>query len=193
LIKDVAFDLRFPGQFVDTESGLHYNYFRDYDPKTGRYVESDPTGLDGGINTYIYVLNNPDRYIDQKAEAAVAAGALCFIPGVGWVSCAVAATITVASACIYYGSKALIQFTLGDSDASACGPRQLCSVSKKSQKERSTDVPSYAKNYEKDPNESCHEYAISILIQQFGQNHPKVNKRSPGSDYSKIKKNCERG
>ncbi|MDF5946520.1 RHS repeat-associated core domain-containing protein [Pseudomonas aeruginosa] len=36
--------MRFPGQFYDAESGLHYNYFRDYDPETGRYVESDPIG-----------------------------------------------------------------------------------------------------------------------------------------------------
>lgn len=43
---------RFPGQLYDRETNLHYNYFRDYDPQLGRYVESDPIGLAGGVNTY---------------------------------------------------------------------------------------------------------------------------------------------
>jgi RHS repeat-associated protein len=42
--KTVAFNLRFPGQYFDQETELNYNYFRDYDPMTGRYIESDPIG-----------------------------------------------------------------------------------------------------------------------------------------------------
>ena len=54
-----AYNLRFPGQQYDATVGVHYNYFRDYDPTIGRYVESDPIGLRGGPNTYAYVQVNP--------------------------------------------------------------------------------------------------------------------------------------
>src|SRR5713226_9656716 len=58
--------LRFPGQQYDAVTGLHYNFFRDYDPSVGRYVESDPIGLNGGLNTYTYVTGNPLRWIDPR-------------------------------------------------------------------------------------------------------------------------------
>ena len=60
-----TFNLRFPGQYYDVETGSHYNYFRDYDPSTGRYVQSDPIDLAGGLNTYGYVGGNPLRYSDK--------------------------------------------------------------------------------------------------------------------------------
>lgn len=59
-----VFDLRFAGQRYDQASGLHYNYFRDYDPSVGRYTQSDPIGLDGGVSTYGYVGGNPLRWTD---------------------------------------------------------------------------------------------------------------------------------
>ncbi|WP_343212453.1 RHS repeat-associated core domain-containing protein [Arenimonas sp.] len=59
-----VFNLRYPGQYFDGESGLHYNYFRDYEPSTGRYVQSDPIGLAGGVSTFGYVAGSPLTNID---------------------------------------------------------------------------------------------------------------------------------
>jgi RHS repeat-associated protein len=56
--------LRFPGQQYDSETMLHYNYFRNYDPSFGRYSESDPIGLQGGINTFTYVEASPIGFSD---------------------------------------------------------------------------------------------------------------------------------
>lgn len=60
-----SYNLRFPGQYYEQESNLYYNYFRDYDPQMGRYIESDPIGLRGRINTYSYVEGNPLRRSDR--------------------------------------------------------------------------------------------------------------------------------
>lgn len=64
-----TYNPRFPGQVYDRESGLFYNYFRDYDPSTGRYIESDPIGLGGGLNTYLYGDANPVSKTDPLGLA----------------------------------------------------------------------------------------------------------------------------
>jgi RHS repeat-associated protein len=78
------YNLRFPGQYFDEETNTHYNYFRDYEPQTGRYIQSDPIGLMAGVNTYGYVGASPlmwsDPYGLMSKQACVnvciAAGAL---------------------------------------------------------------------------------------------------------------------
>ena len=74
LTGSIDFNFRFPGQYYDTESGLHYNYFRTYDPELGRYLTSDPIGLVGGMNTYTYVENDPVNYIDPLGLLKVSGG-----------------------------------------------------------------------------------------------------------------------
>ena len=59
-----VFDMRYPGQQYGSATELNYNYFRDYDPSTGRYVQSDPIGLRGGVSTYGYVSGNPITRFD---------------------------------------------------------------------------------------------------------------------------------
>ncbi|MBB5874910.1 RHS repeat domain-containing protein [Xanthomonas sp. 3498] len=64
-------DMRFPGQRYDALSGLNQNYFRDYEPGTGRYVQSDLIGLSGGVSTYSYVFSMPLEMRDASGLVAV--------------------------------------------------------------------------------------------------------------------------
>jgi RHS repeat-associated protein len=61
-------DNRFPGQWYQSESGLHQNWMRDYDPTTGRYLQADPLGLVDGASVYGYVTQNPGRWMDPRGE-----------------------------------------------------------------------------------------------------------------------------
>ncbi|WP_442965695.1 RHS repeat domain-containing protein [Ramlibacter sp. Leaf400] len=69
-IPPITYNLRYPGQYADAESGLHYNYFRSYDPSGGGYTQPDPIGLAGGWNQYRYVDNNPLNWIDPEGLQA---------------------------------------------------------------------------------------------------------------------------
>jgi len=89
-VSSVTNNLRFPGQYEDIETGKHYNFQRIYDNHTGKYTKTDPIGLPGGANSYIYALQSPMVQIDPSGEiiwaiwgwrvlGAVADGGLEFI------------------------------------------------------------------------------------------------------------------
>jgi RHS repeat-associated protein len=69
--ETITNNVRFPGQYYDQETGLHYNLRRYYDPYSGRYITSDPIGLAGGLNTYGYTYQNPVNYIDTDGLIAL--------------------------------------------------------------------------------------------------------------------------
>ena len=79
----VKYNLRFPGQIFDSHAGLNYNYFRDYDAVTGRYIQSDPIGLNGGPNTYGYAGGNAVSNHDPLGLECISAGRVmrCIYPG----------------------------------------------------------------------------------------------------------------
>ncbi|WP_220096267.1 RHS repeat-associated core domain-containing protein [Dissulfurirhabdus thermomarina] len=79
--------LVFPGQYLDEETGLHYNWHRYYDPAAGRYLTPDPIGLAGGINRYAYVQNDPLRFIDPLGLAYFAKRPLSGMSWMGPGSC----------------------------------------------------------------------------------------------------------
>jgi RHS repeat-associated protein len=78
-----VYNLRYPGQYFQAETSLNYNYFRDYDPSTGRYVESDPIGLAGGINPYAYAGDAPVSNYDPLGLFAVGSPN----PGINTIVC----------------------------------------------------------------------------------------------------------
>jgi RHS repeat-associated protein len=72
-VETITNHLRFPGQYYDEETGLHYNLWRYYDSSLGRYLRTDPIDFEGGINLYLYVLNNPKKYFDPEGRSIIGA------------------------------------------------------------------------------------------------------------------------
>jgi RHS repeat-associated protein len=88
----IPIDARFPGQWFQSESGLHQNWMRDYDPTTGRYLQADPLGLIDGASVYGYVKQNPGRLIDPRGEESSVIwdnqhpqSLLCLLTGAGCI------------------------------------------------------------------------------------------------------------
>ena len=117
--------LRFPGQYFDAETGLHYNYFRDYDPTIGRYITSDRLGLVAGVGTYSYVGANPQRFTDRLG---LEGGLPDAFPGVGDFERATgkdilqAALLTLAPGTLFFNpSLAALGAVAGGGGAGATG------------------------------------------------------------------------
>jgi RHS repeat-associated protein len=90
--------LRLPGQTYDLETGLHYNYFRDFDPSLGIYKQSDPIGLEGGLNTYAYVRANPIAMTDPFGlMGSGGGGAVTYPPKQPQVECPCPDPITITT------------------------------------------------------------------------------------------------
>ncbi len=107
-----TYNLRFPGQYFDKETGLHYNGFRDYNPNTGRYVESDPIGLAGGINSYTYSGNNSVSFTDPDGKIVIGIVGVVVI-----AASALAIADSLHNAGIIYGNAYIASQTSGNNQA----------------------------------------------------------------------------
>jgi len=133
------YNLRFPGQLYDPTSQLSYNYYRDYNPRTGRYIESDPIGLGGGINTYGYVGGNPLWWTDPKGQSTL------LLP------------LAVAGA-VVLGSMALSNYMLHHNGDGATGGELTPLGSSSESKDKSETLPPIPipkDKAEEYPNRSC--------------------------------------
>jgi RHS repeat-associated protein len=169
-------DARFPGQWFQTETGLHYNWHRSYDPTLGRYTQPDPLGFVDGPSVYGYAGGSPHRFVDRDGRAAqtLAAGAA------GTALCGPLFGAAAAGAAAVGGGYVLNQVI------------EYC-MARPSDKERATDIPSWANGQKRRPDENCDEFAKRLLEENYKVGDPRITKRGLGSEHSKIKKFCERG
>ncbi|MGN7875578.1 RHS repeat-associated core domain-containing protein [Roseateles sp. 22389] len=169
---------------------MNYNYFRDYDGTTGRYVQSGPLGLARGVNTYSYVDGNPLGYTDSMGLAPDVRVCVNGIYGPPPPPVWNPYDPRPAPAPLPDLTKPSPYLPTWNWDG-ITWPSWM--ESRRSDKERATDIPSWSKQHPRKPEESCAKYAEQILNEHYGCDDPRSKDRGPGSEYSKIKKHYERG
>ncbi len=198
----------FTGRRYDADTGLYHYRARYYSAELGRFLQVDPVGYFDSVNLYGYVLNNPILFIDPfglkyaeqfagvGAATGAATGAGVAIAGSLVVDAATGGLniiATPAEVAVGTAIGAAVGAGIGYGIGSAIDLILLMAKpSKPSAKEKSTNFPDWASYYPRGPNENCKDYAKRILREKYGE-CAKADKTGPGSEYSKIKKACERG
>jgi len=125
-------NIRMPGQYVDSESGLFYNWNRYYNPAIGRYISSDPIGIDGGLNTFLYADASPVMYADPTGEIVPIVAAFAIACAAN-PACVVSSTAALTGAAIWATQKI--------SESTATQQPEICDVhGNSSLSERQTEV-----------------------------------------------------
>lgn len=196
--NQITLNLRFPGQYYDQETGLSYNYFRDYNPQIGRYIQSDPIGIMGGINTYNYATDNPLIYRDPYGKNVLPLFGLIAVPAAAILVAEIAAGLAIGLL-VYEIANEIVNYdnsycsknknknknnpnNVDNSALSTAAPppnnndddddkkkiQYKKTVSNKSGKEKADGVPTWAKGERPMVGENGNQFAERLMRKKYG-------------------------